>query len=393
MGNTRFAVYSKTGTLLAGPSSINTLWSRFGGPCQNENAGDPIVLYDRQADRWLLTQFTAAGPTYFNCVAISQTADPTGAYFRYAFSTGTNFPDYPKYGHWPDAYYISTREFAGVNFAGVGAYALNRAQMIAGNPAPQVISFLATPGATPFRLGDGLLPSDLDGSTLPPVGTPNFYIGSRDNGGPYGAPSDALNIWKFHVDFAVPANSTFTGPTVVPVAAFDSIFPCAPGARECIPQPGTAQKIDHLGYRQRPLHRAAYRNFGTHESIVTNQSVEAAAGISGIRWWEIRSPNAAPAIFQQGTYAPGITDGIHRWMGSIAQDQQGNMALGYSASDGVVLFPSVWYTGRLVGDALGTMPQGEGSFVNGLGSQTSTAARWGDYTAMTVDPVDDCTFW
>jgi hypothetical protein len=176
------------------------------------------------------------------------------------------------------------------------------------------------------------------------------------------------------------------------VAAFDSIFPCAPGARECIPQPGTAQKIDHLGYRQRPLHRAAYRNFGTHESIVTNQSVEAAPGISGIRWWEIRSPNAAPAIFQQGTYAPGITDGIHRWMGSIAQDQQGNMALGYSASNSAV-FPSVWYTGRLVGDALGTMPQGEGSFVNGLGSQTSTAARWGDYTAMTVDPVDDCTFW
>jgi len=169
------------------------------------------------------------------------------------------------------------------------------------------------------------------------------------------------------------------------------MFPCSPGARDCIPQPGTTRKVDHLGYRQRPLHRAAYRNFGTHESIVTNQSVEAAANISGIRWWEIRSPNSSPTVFQEGTYAPGITDGIHRWMGSLAQDKQGNMALGFSASNASV-FPSVWYAGRLAGDALGTMGRGELSFINGLGSQTGSA-RWGDYTAMTVDPVDDCTFW
>ena len=126
---------------------------------------------------------------------------------------GAACADYPEYGHWPDAYYISTREFTGgTTFAGVGAYALNRTQMIAGNSTPQVISFLATPGVTPYRIGDGLLPADLDGSTLPPAGTPNFYIGSQDNGGPYGAPSDALNLWEFHVDFVTPANSTFTGP-------------------------------------------------------------------------------------------------------------------------------------------------------------------------------------
>jgi len=393
MANVRFAVYSKTGTLLAGPANINTLWSGFGGPCQNENRGDPIVLYDRQADRWLVTQLTAAGPEFFNCVALSQTADPTGTYYRWAFSTGMNFPDYPKYGHWPDAYYISTREIGVSGFVGIGAYALNRVQMLAGNPTPQVISFLATPGAMPYRVGDGLLPADLDGSTLPPAGTPNFYIGSQDNGGPYGGPFDALNIWAFHVDFVTPANSTFTLANTVAVGAFDSMFSPCTGfqERECIPQPGTFQKIDHLGYRQRPLHRAAYRNFGTHESIVTNQSVEASAGISGVRWWEIRSPNSSPTIFQQGTYAPGVTDGIHRWMGSIAQDQQGNMALGFSASNTSV-FPSSWYTGRLVGDALGTMGQGEGSFINGLGSQTGSA-RWGDYTSMNVDPVDDCTFW
>jgi hypothetical protein len=398
MANSVYAVYTKAGALVVGPANINTLWSGFGGACENENAGDPVVLYDRQTDRWLLTQFTAAGPTFFNCVALSQTNNPAGAYYRWAFSTGTNFPDYPKYGVWSDAYYISTREFSGcggggsgscTTFAGVGAYALNRAQMLVGNPAPQVISFLVPPGGTPYIVGDGLLPSNLDGSTLPPAGRPNFYIGTQDDGGPYGAPSDAINIFKFHVDFAVPGNSTFTGPTVVPVGAFNSILALCGGTRDCIPQLGTAQKIDHLGYRQRPLHRAAYRNFGTYEAIVTNQSVEAVGGISGIRWWEIRSPNSGPTIFQEGTYAP--SDMLHRWMGSIAQDRQGNMALGFSVSN-AANFPGVRYTGRLVGDPPGTMPQGEGVFVNGTGSQTG-GNRWGDYTAMTIDPTDDCTFW
>jgi hypothetical protein len=151
-------------------------------------------------------------------------------------------------------------------------------------------------------------------------------------------------------------------------------------------------KIDHLGYRQRPLWRLAYRNFGTHESLVTNQSVEAAPNISGIRWYEIRDPNGAPQIFQQGTYAPGTTDGIHRWMGSIAMDAFGNAALGYSASSSTTR-PSIWYTGRLAEDALGTMPQGEESIVDGVGSQTHSSNRWGDYTSLNVDPVDDCTFW
>src|SRR5262249_23647096 len=151
----RFAIYSKTGTLLFGPVNINTLWAGFGGPCQTENAGDPVVLHDQLDDRWILTQFTSAGPTFFNCVAVSTTPDPTGSYFRYAFTTGVNFPDYPKYGVWPDAFYIATREFdPGGAFAGVGAYALNRAQIVAGNPAAQVISFIAPPGGTPYNTGD-----------------------------------------------------------------------------------------------------------------------------------------------------------------------------------------------------------------------------------------------
>ncbi|QQR72141.1 MAG: choice-of-anchor J domain-containing protein [Holophagales bacterium] len=391
MSNLSFQVFSKTGTSLYGPALNNTLWSGFGGPCQTENAGDPVVLYDQFADRWLLTQFTANGPTYYNCVALSTTNDPTGTYYRWAFTTGTNFPDYPKYGIWSDAYYISTREFAGSPFAGVGAYALNRTQMIAGNPAPQVVSFLAAPTGAGANVGDGLLPADIEGPVLPPAGTPEFFLGTQDDGGPYSAASDAINLYKFHVDFAVPANSTFTLANTIPVGAFDS-SPVFCSGRACIPQPGTTNKLDHLGYRQRPLHRAAYRNFGDHEAIVTNQSVEASATMSGIRWWEIRSPNSSPVIFQEGTYAPGTTDGIHRWMGSLAIDSAGNMALGYSVSDGVSVFPGLRYTGRLSADPLNTMPQGEGTIIAGTGSQTGSN-RWGDYTSMNVDPIDDCTFW
>lgn len=389
MSNLFSAVYDKTGTPLLGPFPNNTLWAGFGGDCETDNSGDPVVLYDQFADRWILTQFTASGPTFFNCVAISQTPDPTGAYFRYAFSTGTNFPDYPKYGVWSDAYYISTRE---TTASSIGAYAINRAQMIAGNPAPQIISFLVPLGGTPYNVGDGLLPTDIDGSTMPPAGAPNYFVGSMDDGGQYGAPSDALNIWEFHVDFVTPPNSTFTLEHVVPVDPFDSQFPCTPTSRNCIPQPTTANKVDILSYRQRPIWRLAYRNFGSHESLVTNQSVEAAPNIAGTRWYEIRDPDNAPFIFQQGTYAPGVADGIHRWMGSIAMDRSGNMALGFSASDATSTFPSVWYTGRLASDPLGTMPQGEGSIIDGTGSQTSSP-RWGDYSSMNVDPVDDCTFW
>ncbi len=400
MCNLSFQIFDKTGHSVFGPFATNTLWAGFGGDCQTDNSGDPVVLYDRFADRWFLSQFTASGPTYFECVAISQTNDPTGAYYRYAISTGTNFPDYPKAGVWPDAFYVSTREFSSSGpFVGVGAYALNRAQALAGNPNPQVISFLIPPIGAGANVGDGLLPSDLDGPTPPPAGSPNFYLGSQDNNGPYGAALDALNLYRFHADFAVPANSTFTLASTIPVAPFNSILGLCGGTRACIPQPGTSVRLDHQGYRQRPLFRLAYRNFGDHESLVTNQSVSAGNGpngeVSGIRWWEVRNPNGSPTIFQEGTYAPGLTDGIHRWMGSIAMDGQGNAALGFSASNGSnpAVFPSVSYTGRLAGDPLGTMPQGEDNIIVGTGSQTGSANRWGDYTSIVTDPTDDLTFW
>ena len=390
MTNVHFGVYDKTGTLLYGPAANNTLWSGFGGSCESNNDGDPVVLHDQLADRWILTQF-ALGSTNYNCVAVSTTPDPTGTYYRWAFTTGPNMPDYPKYGVWPDALYISTREFNGP-FVGVGAYAVNRAELIAGNPSPMVIEFLIPPGGTPYNVGDGLLPSDLDGMIQPPMGSPNYFVGSMDDGAQYGAPQDALTVWEFNADFTTPANSSFNLVATVPTAPFDSVFPCSPGSRDCIPQPGTSNKIDHQGYRQRTIFRLAYRNFGDHESLVTNQSVEAAPGISGVRWYEIRNPGASATIYQQGTFAPGVSDGIHRWMGSIAMDEAGNIALGYSASDGSSTYPSSWYAGRLSGDPLGTLPQGEGSFIDGTGSQTGSQ-RWGDYSSMNIDPLDDCTFW
>lgn len=398
MANLHFQIFDKSGNSLFGPAANNTLWSGFGGDCQTDNAGDPVVLYDQLADRWILTQFTASGPTFFECVAVSQTNDPTGSYFRYAISTGNNFPDYPKGGVWPDAYYFSTREFLnGQTFVGVGAYALDRAQALAGNPNPTIVGFLAPPNPA-YVVGDGLLPSTLDGQTPPPANSPNFFVGSQDDNGPYGAPSDGLTFWKFHYDPNSPGSSTFMMTTTLATQPFNSILGLCGGTRNCIPQPNTTNRIDHLGYRQRPLFRLSYRNFGDHEALVTNQSVSAGTGpngeVSGIRWWELRDPNGSPVIFQEGTYAPGLTDGIHRWMGSIAMNSLGDIALGFSASNGTnpSVFPSVLYTARHDGDPPGQMTLGEGSIVDGTGSQTGSA-RWGDYTALVPDPTDDTTFW
>jgi hypothetical protein len=390
MVNLSFAVYNKFGTKLFGPADLGTLWQGFSVPHCSDSAGDPIVLYDQLADRWILTQFTALGPIYWNCIAVSQTGDPLGAYFRYAVSTGLNFPDYPKYGVWPDGLYISTREFdPNDNFAGNGAYVVNREQLYAGDPNAAVVSFLLPPGNTPWLQGDGLLPTDLDGNRLPPAGAPNYYVGSMDDGAQYGAPADALNVFEFHVDWAMPAASTFTFTGSLPVAPFDSIFPCrGNNSRACIPQPGTSNLIDVLSYRQRPIWRLAYRNFGTHQAMVTNQSVEARPKLAGTRWYELRNTGAGWTVFQQGTYSPA--DKVNRWMGSIAMDKRGNMALGYSVSSQQV-FPGVRFTGRLASAPPGTM-QGEASVIAGTGSQL-VSNRWGDYTSMNVDPVDDCTFW
>jgi hypothetical protein len=391
MVNLVFAVYAKSGARVLGPLTLGTLWDGFALDDCTDLSGDPVVVYDQLANRWILTQFTTRGPIYYNCVAISATGDPTGAYYRYAFSTGVNFPDYPKYGVWPNAYFLSTREFApDDSFAGDGAYALERRAMLRGDPSARAVQFMLPPGNARYLPGDGLLPSDLDGSARPPDGSPNYFVGTMDDGGPYGATFDGLNIFSFSVTWSANPSGTFGLTAQLPVAAFDSIFPCAPTSRSCIPQPQTGNKVDILSYRQRPTFRLAYRNFGTYEALVTNQSVEARPGIAGVRWYEIRRTAGVFSVHQQGTYAPA--DGVHRWMGSAAMDRLGNLALGYSVSNADTVFPGIRYTGRLAGDPLGEMTLGEAVLIDGAGSQR-VSARWGDYTDLTVDPTDDCTFW
>jgi hypothetical protein len=367
--NQSFAVFNKsTGAIVAGfPKAGNSIWAGFGGGCQTNNDGDPIVQYDKAANRWILTQFSVSTTPFLQCVAVSTTSDATGTYNRYAFSYGTTqFNDYPKLGVWPDGYYISYNIFNGNTFTGAKACAFDRTAMLAGAAATQQCFQLSS------SFG-GLLPSDLDGSTAPPAGSPNFFMN-------FGA--NSLNLWKFHVDFANSANSTFTGPTNIPVATFSAA--CS-GGGTCIPQSGTTQKLDSLA--DRLMYRLAYRNFGDHEALVVNHSVTAGSSV-GVRWYEIRSPNGTPSIFQSGTYAP---DSSYRWMGSIAMDKVGDIALGYSVSSST-LKPSIRYSGRVPGDALGTL-QAENTITTGGGSQTGSLSRWGDYSAMTIDPSDDCTFF
>jgi len=369
MVNLHFAIYSKTGALLYGPAANNLLWTGFGGSCETRNDGDPVVLYDKIADRWILSQFTAVNP-YGECIAVSTTGDPTGSYYRYFFQLSTTvFYDYPKLGIWPDGYYLTANRFT-TTFQGASAIVLDRAAILTGAAA----SYQQFTTSTVYG---ALLPSSLDGSTLPPAGSPDFIaeIGTS-----------ALHLWKLHVDWANPANSTFTGPTTLSVAGYNQLCPTT---RNCVPQPGTTVKLDGIG--DRLMHRLAYRNMGAYETLLVTHNVNAASSgaQAGVRWYEIRDPNGTATLYQQGTFAP---DTNHRWMGSAAMDKLGDIAIGYSLSSSTV-YPSIAYTGRLVTDPLGTMTQGETIMMAGTGSQTGTASRWGDYANMAVDPTDDCTFW
>jgi len=378
--NTDFAVFDKTtGSKLSGPLAGNTLWSGFGGGCQTNNDGDPIVQYDKIANRWIFTQFSISTTPYLQCVAVSTTSDATGTYNRYSFSYGnTQFPDYPKLGVWPDAYYVTFNIFNnGTTFGGAKVCAYDRAAMLAGTAATQQCFQLSTSYG-------GLLPADLDGASstlgtsgtgLPPAGSPGVFMNFGSN---------SLNLWKMHVDWTTSANTTLSGPTNIPVAAFSA---ACNGGGTCIPQPGTSQKLDSLG--DRLMYRLAYRHFADgHDAIVVDHSVSV-SGITSVRWYELRNIFGTPSVFQRGTL--GSADGIHRWMGSVAMDGSGDIAVGYSASSGSV-YPSIRYTGRIPSDALGTM-ETESILKAGTGSQTANLSRWGDYSAMTVDPTNDCTFW
>ena len=371
-----FAVFDKsTGNLTYGPAALTSLWKGFGGPCENVGRGDPVVVFDKAAQRWIIaemagfTPIPSAFPPDTECVAVSQTSDATGSYYRYAFILNPGlFVDYVKLGVWPDAYYLASNsvDLSGAIPKAPQVCALDRNQMLAGAAATAQCFF-------PNGIFGLLLPSDLDGSKPPPPGSPNYFLGLDQQS------FNVLNLFKLHVDFSNPSNSTFTGPLQIPVQPFNNLG-------QLIPQPGVSNEL--LSLSGILMYRLAYRNFGDHESLVVNHTVDAGNGIAGIRWYEIRDPGAAvPIVYQQGTFSP---DSAHRWMGSIAMDGAGDMALGYSISSSSV-FPSIGFTGRVSSDPLGMM-QAETILMSGTGSLIGSL-RWGDYTSMAIDPVDDCTFW
>ncbi len=375
--NVAYAVYNKaTGATIMAPKSIQTLYSNLGGECGTGNLSDPIATYDKAAGVWVITMIAFNNNFSQNnaCVAVSTTSDATGTYHLYSFNYGKTLPDYPKLGVWPDAYYLTTNSFPnGGFFTGAETCALDRTNMLLGNPATSVC----------FQRNSAdfsLMPADLDGSTPPPAGAKNYQLEL--------ATSTKINLFRFHVDFVVPSNSTFTGPTQLTVPSYTDA--CA-ATGVCIVQPSPGEKLDSLG--DRLMYRLAYRNFGDHEALVANHSIKASgtgAAPSAVRWYEIRSPGSSPVVFQKGTVGGG-TSSVARWMGSIGMDKNGDIALGYSKS-GSALDPSIEYTGRVPTDALGMM---ESAHVvkAGTGVQTSSFNRWGDYSSMQIDPVDDCTFW
>ena len=378
MVNTRTQIWNKSGISLLGPVNNSTFWAALGPPFSTTNSGDPIVLYDDSANRWMVSQFclpNGFNPPYYQLIAVSTTPDPTGTYYQYAYSFPA-LPDYPKFGVWPDGYYMSANAFNSSSaFLGTYAAVFNRNAMLTGSAAAMIYFTLPTSTYS-------LLPSDCDG-VAPPVGSPNYFLASY-NGSLTG--NTDLDIYQFHVDWVNPANSTFTGPSFISTPAFNYL----PTGTD-IPQLGTANKLANLD--DRPMNRLQYRNFGDHQAMVVCQTVSVSnptANRAGIRWWELRKTSGNWSIYQEGTYAPADT--AYRWMGSIAMDANGIIALGYSVSKSTIN-PGIRYTGRFPCDPLGIMTFAETTIHSGAGSQTGTLHRWGDYTQMTVDPSAGGTFW
>lgn len=390
--NESFAIFNKSnGSVAYGPAGGNTLWNSLGGSCAANPNLDGSAQYDKLAGRWVILMPVFGQTPPMLCIAVSMTSDAVnGGWYLYSFEPPVSklcgcrlMPDYPKLGVWPDAYYLTYNQGYNNQFEGPAACALERNTMLSGAAATmQCFTNISTSYGA-------LLPGDLDGTSSPPSGSPNYFLN-------FDANDQSLDIWQFQVNWTTPSSSTFTGPTNIPVAAFTEA--CGETSVEltyttgaCIPQAGTSEKLDSYG--DRSMYRLAYRNFGSYQSIVVNQTVTVGSGssITGIRWYELRNTGSSFALYQQGTYSP---DSNYRWMGSIAMDKAGDIALGYSVS-GSSMNPSIRYTGRQASDTLGQM-RTENDVLSeanvALASQTTTF-HWGDYSGMAIDPTDDCTFW
>ncbi len=373
--NNLFTIYSKTGALLAGPTPINSLFAGLPGGAYND--GDPVVLYDEQAGRYLISEFSISGANDYILVAVSTTADPTGTWHAYSFDVA-DMPDYPKFGIWRDGYYLGTN-----NSSGNDIYVMERSQMLIGGAA-QIVGF-----NNPWRPTtlDGFMcvpPVDNDGTFAPP-GSPGLFITINDDAISGG--SDQLWIYELDVDWNNPSSSTFSRTQQIAVAPFDSNFGTT---WENIAQAGTTRKLDAVP--QIVMNPPQYRNFGAHQTIVCCHTVDVnSSNQAGIRWYELRLIGGEWTIRQQSTYAP---DGHSRWMGSIMINGNNEIALAYSISSSS-LFPGIRYTGQSsisYLSATSTLDIAEEVIVTGQYSQT-VSNRWGDYASLQVDPDNDQTFW
>ena len=381
MINLSFAIFDKQGNKLYGPVDNSTLWQGFIGPWTSTNDGDPIVLYDEVADRWMASQFAIRtyNDTYWQLIAISETGDPLGSWYQYAFEFPA-FNDYPHLGVWHDAYYATFNMF-GEYYRGAAA-AFERDKMLVGDSTAQMILF----DMPEFSDQNNMLPADFDGPA-PPENTPNYFINFKDDA--WGYATDRLVIWEFIPDWDNPLASVFQEIKVLDTEPFQS-FLCDAPRWQCIDQPNTGVKLEALN--DRLMFRLQFRNFDTYHTMVCNHTVNAdGSGRAGIRWYELRDSLDGNGwqIYQQGTYSP---DEYHRWMASIAMNGEGTIAMGYTVSDSDDIFPSIRYTGRHSNAPLGEMSYEEMEVIPGTGSQTGLN-RWGDYSMTSVDPVDDTTFW
>ncbi|MCP5045814.1 MAG: hypothetical protein GY940_01480, partial [bacterium] len=366
--NTSIGIYNKS---TGAPVSATTFDSFFGGaaPCTNNNNGDPIVLYDQYAQRWFILDFawtSTSGPFYYS-VAASKTSDPTGAWWQYCFQADASLlNDYPKCGIWHDGIYTTANMFNynSGTFQHVKIWAFKKPDIYNGTLISQSLTDNSYQAWS-------ILPSNAKGSTASTG--PNYMYAMDAN--EFGAPSiDALYVWKLAVDWNTPANTTWTGHSTMTAAAFGLT---ASG----VPQSGTSVQLDSLFGRL--MNPAMYRNFGTHESVYLCHVADS-GGKRVMRWYEVRINGGNSSIYQQGTYDP---DSNHRWMGSVGGDKNGNIAMGYSVSSSSMK-PAIRYAGRLSTDPVGQLSQGEATMTAGTGHQT-TYTRWGDYSAITIDPDDD----
>lgn len=371
-----FQVFNKDGDAISDPIATNTIWSSIGF----QSAGDPIILYDQEANRWIITEFPFGNQLL---VAISETSDPLGSWNAYNFAT-PNFPDYPKYSLWQNALCVTTNEGGPET---LHSYFLNRQQLLDGAPMVDIqrIALPGTNGGPGFFVAT---PVDWTGNTPPPANSDPMILKINDDA--WGdSPQDQIDMFTVNIDWDTPANTTVNNIEII-TEDYDATNVCAaPGfGFACIPQMNGAG-ID--GIPQTIMHQTHYRNFGSHESIVLNFIVNAGGAdvISGIRWMELRRTAGSEwSVYQEGTLAPD--DGLHRFMGGIAMDESGNIGLAYSVSS-ENSFAGLRFTGRKSSDPLGEMTVDE--YVVIEGQSASNTDRFGDYAQMTVDPSDDRTFW